>query len=115
MTVQECYEEMGQDYSEVVERFGTESLLKKFALRFVDEPSFGKLESELQSGDAEQAFRAAHTLKGICLNLGFSGLYEKSAALTEYLRNRTDVDGAEPLFEDVKQSYDTVIGLLKQL
>ena len=37
-------------------------------------------------GDAETAFRAAHTLKGLCLNLGFESLYKVDAALTEELR-----------------------------
>ena len=31
----------------------------------------------------EEAFRAAHTLKGVCLNLGFDELYEVSAEITE--------------------------------
>ncbi len=31
----------------------------------------------------EDAFRAAHTLKGVCLNLGFSDLYHTSYDITE--------------------------------
>ena len=115
MTIRECYEQMGQDYHEVVERLGTEAMLKKFVFRFLDEPSFDTLEKELAEGDVSQAFRAAHTLKGICLNLGFSRLYEKSAALTEYLRDRSDVEGADALFQEVKAVYDTLTAQIRQV
>ena len=115
MTVQECYEQMGQDYKEVVERFGTESMLKKFVLRFLEEPSFAELTAAFEKGDAAQTFRAAHTLKGICLNLGFGQLYETSAALTEYLRNREDIAGADALFEEVQEAYDSLIDAIRQI
>ena len=34
----------------------------------------------------ELAFRAAHTLKGVCMNLGFDHLYNPSFEITESLR-----------------------------
>ena len=34
----------------------------------------------------ELAFRAAHTLKGVCMNLGFDHLYKLSFEITESLR-----------------------------
>lgn len=71
MTVRECYEELGSDFDKVLSRLVSEALVKKFALKFLDDPSFGQLETALADKDAETAFRAAHTLKGICLNLGF--------------------------------------------
>ncbi|MDD6903197.1 MAG: Hpt domain-containing protein, partial [Eubacteriales bacterium] len=57
-----------------------------------------------EAGDEEAAFRAAHTLKGVAKNLGFSDLGESASVLTEVLRNRT-FDGASPLFEKVKSDY----------
>ena len=52
MTVRECYEELGSDFDKVLSRLVSEALVKKFALKFLDDPSFGQLET---------AFRAAHT------------------------------------------------------
>ena len=37
----------------------------------------------LNENDAEKAFCAVHTLKGVCSNLGFERLYEASYELTE--------------------------------
>ncbi len=86
MTVKECYEALGGDYAGVVARFRGEALVLKFALRFLDDGSFALLKDSLAQKNYEEAFRAAHTIKGICQNLGFTRLYESSNALTEALR-----------------------------
>ena len=80
MTTKECYEKIGSNYESVLSRFGNEALVKRFALKFLKDPSYAELKEALEAHDAERAFRAAHTLKGVCLNLGFDRLYETSAA-----------------------------------
>lgn len=40
MTVRECYEELGSDFDKVLSRLVSEALVKKFALKFLDDPSF---------------------------------------------------------------------------
>lgn len=64
MTVRECYEELGSDFDKVLSRLVSEALVKKFALKFLDDPSFGQLETALADKDAETAFRAATTIEG---------------------------------------------------
>lgn len=71
MTVKECYEQMGADYEGVLGRLRSEALIKKFAKKFLDDGSFQSLKDNLAAGNGEEAFRAAHTLKGVCQNLGF--------------------------------------------
>ena len=72
MTVKECYEKVGSDYDGVLKRLGSEALVKRFAVKFLNDPSFQDLTDGLAAKDGEKAFRAAHTLKGVCLNLGFT-------------------------------------------
>ena len=62
MTIQECYKEMGADYEEVFHRLPRESMVRKFALMFLNDDSYPKLEQSLKEGNAQEAFRAAHTL-----------------------------------------------------
>ena len=62
---------MGADYAPVLQRLGSERIVTKFALRFLEDKTFSGLCDALDAHDAEEAFRMAHTLKGICLNLGF--------------------------------------------
>lgn len=109
MTVKECYEQMDSNYNNVLERLGSESLVKRFALKFKDDLSFANLTNALEAGDAPEAFRAAHSLKGICLNLGLDELYEASAALTELLRGKDTVQGYEELYKELKDQYDITL------
>lgn len=103
MTVRESYEKMGANYDGVLSRLGNEMLIKKFAVKFLKDPSFQDLTDAIEQGDAEHAFRAAHTLKGICLNLGFDNLYKPSEALTEKLRGR-ELNGYETIICRSKKS-----------
>ena len=114
MTVRECYEELGSDFDKVLSRLVSEALVKKFALKFLDDPSFGQLETALADKDAETAFRAAHTLKGVCLNLGFDELFEVSAELTEKLREK-ETAGSEELFQKVSEKYQKTVMAIQVL
>lgn len=62
------------------------SMIEKFALKFREDTSFQELEKALNDKQVEIAFRAAHTLKGVCMNLGFDHLYKPSFEITESLR-----------------------------
>ena len=86
MTIQECYQKMGADYEDVLKRLYSESMIRKFARMFLDDDSYPKLEDALKKENVEEAFRAAHTLKGVCQNLGFTNLYQPAYELTEVLR-----------------------------
>lgn len=114
MTVKECYEQMGSDYEGVLGRMGSEAMIKRFALKFLQDPSFNNLKESLEKNDGEEAFRAAHTLKGVCLNLGFDELYEVSAEITEKLRGKETV-GSEDLFKKVDEKYQKTVEAIKGL
>lgn len=88
MTLKEFYEQIDSDYKDVIKRLCDENMIKKFVFKFPEDPSFNDLTDGLNENDAEKAFCAVHTLKGVCSNLGFERLYEASYELTEKLRNR---------------------------
>lgn len=115
MTTKECYNQIGADYDEVLKRLGNESFVKKVSLKFIQDSNFNDLKSALKSKDAETAFRAVHTLKGICLNLGFNDLQKASSNLTESLRGREFKDDCNELFEKVEKEYQKVIDYLKKI
>lgn len=115
MTIKECYEQLGQEYEEVLDRLGSETILKKFVIKFLDDPSFQMLEEGLKEKNADQAFRAVHTIKGICLNLGFDKLYQASSALTEQLRGKDTVEGADDLFAEVKKQYTNLTDTIREM
>lgn len=102
MTVKECYEQMGADYEGVLGRLRSEVLIKKFAKKFLDD------------GSGEEAFRAAHTLKGVCQNLGFDNLYKASFDITEKLRGR-DTEGCEELLAKVEEQYNNTVDAIHMM
>lgn len=111
MTIQQCYEAMGSEYGEVLQRLRSEALIRKFVLKFLSDGSYDALLSAMHSGDGKAAFLAAHTLKGVAQNLGFSALYEASAALTEALR--AGQDGAA-LLPAVEAAYERTAAAIRQ-
>ena len=104
MSIQECYAALEGSYEEVLGRLYSEALVKKFVGKFLADQSFQLLESTLKAGDYEEAFRAAHTLKGVTQNLSFTKLYQSSNEITEALRTK-NYDLAVQLFPKIEADY----------
>ena len=54
MTTKECYEKIGSNYESILGRFGSEALVKRFALKFLKDPSYAELSEALEARDAER-------------------------------------------------------------
>ncbi len=110
MTLQECYAALGGDYAGVLARLRSERLVQKFVLKFLADGSYDLLKTSLQSGDTAEAFRAAHTIKGMCANLGFARLLASSSELTEALRAGAVPDAAlvAQVDDDYRRTADAI-------
>lgn len=119
MSLKECYDKMGADYEDVLSRLRSEVLVRKFALKFLDDDSYANLNAAMESGNAPEAFRGAHTLKGVAQNLGFGPLYKAAAEVTESLRpsetNSGDMEKAAKLMPAVDEEYARTIAAIKEL
>ena len=87
MTLQECYAAMGGDYDDVAGRLRSDRLIQKFVLKFAEDGSYQLLVDSMAAKNYDDAFRAAHTIKGVCQNLGFTRLLDSSSRLSEALRH----------------------------
>lgn len=114
MTLQECYEKMGANYEEVKRHLLKDERIQKILLLFLKDPSYDSLKAAMEGGDRETAFRAAHTLKGISLNLGLSALQQSSSALAEALRNDPPAENAQALYEALIPDYERVASTIRQ-
>ena len=114
MTLQECYAKLEGDYEGTLGRLCSEKLVEKFALKFLADDSYSLLEESIEVGNFSDAFRAAHTLKGVSLNLVFTKLYQVSDVLTEALRDSNHLED-EKLLENVKDEYQRTVNLLQEL
>ena len=86
MTLSELYIVLGGDVHATLARIPSETMIQKFAKMYTQDTSFAELRQAVGACDWDGAFRAAHTLKGVALNLGFSYLADAASALTEHLR-----------------------------
>ena len=114
MTIRECYNVFGGDFDGVMKRLIDENRVERFALKFLDESSMKQLRISLIEDDQEGAFRAAHTLKGVCQNLGFDNLYKASFDITEKLRGR-DTEGCEELLAKVEEQYNNTVDAIHMM
>ncbi len=114
MTLEECYAALEGSYTDAIGRLRSEKLVRKFAIKFLADPSFQLLEDSLASQDYSEAFRASHTIKGVCQNLAFNKLGNSSDPLTESLRGGW-TDAAAGLVEQVRADYQQTINALRQL
>ena len=113
MTLQECYAALGGDYDEVLGRLRSERMVQKFVLRFLEDKSYELLCASMESGAYEEAFRAAHTIKGVCQNLDFTKLFQSSSELSEALRNGYSPE-APALVERVKADYAQTVSAIRE-
>lgn len=113
MTLQECYEKLGGNYGEVSSRLPSEKFIQKYVLKFVEDKTMGMLETSWQNGDFDEAFRASHTIKGMCQNLSFTRLEKSSSALTEALRGGRSPE-ADGLYDRVKEDYELTAGVIRE-
>ena len=116
MTLKEGYASIGADYDGLVERVESEERAERFALKFLRDTSCEELIECIEKEDYEEAFRAAHSIKGISLNLGLTELYNISSALTEELRegkkiiDRTNLDNT---VEEYNKTQDMLKAFVK--
>ncbi len=113
MNLNDCYEAMGGNYDEAIGRLRSERLVQKFVLKFLDDGSFDLLCRSVEAGDCAEAFRAAHTIKGVCQNLSLTKLQISSSALAEALRGGSWSEGSAELVEQVKADYQQTAAAIR--
>lgn len=95
--IETCYAVIGGDLEGVRGRLLTDERILKFLGIFLHDTSYTQLLSSLESGDLKEAFRAAHTMKGISRDLGLTPLFTYSAQLADVLRPDEEGNPAGPL------------------
>lgn len=115
MTVQEFYEQINGDYKGVLQRLMDDERIRKFINRFPEEKLYEQLDDAIAKEDYADAFRCAHSIKGVCMNLGMSALQKSSSELCEALRSGEKPENLEEMYEAVKEDYRRVIEAIEQL
>ncbi len=111
--LKEVYALLGGNYDLIVKRLRNEEIIRSFMEDFLEDEEFTKLEKAMEAQDERAAFEAAHTLKGVALNMEFGFLSQSLIALTEALRHGKQPN-AEELYETVREDYLKTIQIISE-
>ncbi len=96
------------DVSGTLERFGGDESLYVYCLaQFLNDPTLEELRRALQEKEWDDAFTAAHALKGLAGNMGFVPLYHSLGELVVAIRSGR-LGEIEPSFRRVEKNYDEI-------
>lgn len=105
--VETLYQIAGGDYAGVIGRLRTNERIAKFVTMFADDASYTNLIDNMAAENWDEAFRAAHTLKGTARDMGFIDLSDRASEVTEALR-ASDAAQAKELLPAVEDAYKQV-------
>ncbi len=112
--------ENGADVENTVKRFmGNEAMYEKFLKKFVDNSNYTGLEENISSGNYGEAFKCAHTLKGVSANLGLDPIFKAASELTEEFRGKADEEvnreRVQEIWQELQRVYKVFVDLLSTL
>ncbi|MCC8024691.1 MAG: Hpt domain-containing protein [Clostridium sp.] len=102
------------DWEGALKRFsGNTELFERFLRRFPEDKTYEQLTQALEAGNTEDAFAAAHTLKGVTANLGIDSVLKVTAEMVELLRSKK-LEEARGLSPELERRYERICGILTQ-
>lgn len=96
---------IGVDVDAALERMvGNEDLYAKLLEMFLDDESFDNLKASFADGNIEDAFNAAHSIKGTAGNLGLDNITGPVIPMVEILRAGNS-EGVAELIDETAAKY----------
>lgn len=112
----EIFEAYGADYEITMERFmGSEKMYLECLNMLFDDENMQNLEKALRSSNLQNAFEAAHTLKGVAGNMGLTHLYNAICTIVELLRKKEKRNDYLELYEAIRLEFQKVDQLRHRL
>ena len=111
MTVFDGYCALGGDVTSDIYQSLSEKMMLKFLKKLIEDEQMQILEQAIRSKDRDVAYAAAHTLKGVALNLAISRLANPLCGLTDALRAGFP-QNADELFHEVKIEFEYAVKVI---
>lgn len=103
------------DVEDAMERFlDNEELYVKFLWKFTEDENYEKMKEALKENNGEEAFKCAHTMKGVTGNLSINGLYQLLVPYVEYLRHG-DVELAKEHLAELEEMFAASVEAIRKL
>ena len=105
----EKLKEFGVDTKEGLTRcMNMENFYFKMIKMGLSDGHFESLQKSLEAGNIDEAFEAAHALKGVIGNLALSPIYDPLAEMTEMLRAKKSADYVT-MYKPIKEMRDKLL------
>lgn len=105
---------LGIDTQAALERFmNNEALFIKFLKKFLADTTFSFLETAVEESNYEMILETAHTLKGVCGNLGMMNLYYIFEQIVSLLRAK-QYDSIEKIYQEAEAKYQEICTFIQQ-
>ena len=113
--VKQELKDMGFDLDDALKRFvNNEALYEKFLVKFSSDPNYSLLVDSVKNCNKEEAFKAAHTLKGVCGNLSINRLLELVSKQVEYFRADKWDEGVA-MMDTITDEYNKTVKAINNL
>lgn len=116
MQISDVYQACEGDYDDVIKRLLSDERIAKYLKKFADGIDFDMMAKAIEQKNWEDAFRYAHNLKGISLNLAFTKLAESTGALCDIFRGDGEPSSDyEAVYERVKRDRKQVLDAISTM
>lgn len=106
MSMATILQEMGCEMEETMERFmDDQEFYVECFQKFIEHNELETLGATIDSGDIEESFTRAHTLKGTLGNLGLTPIYDQMVVIVEFLR-KGDMQQASERYQRLMGEWD---------
>ena len=108
-------ESIGVDVGDLMDRLmGNMTLISRFFKRFPEDASYKRMLAGIEQRDAEEAFRGAHSLKGVCANLSMKKFLMVLNPLVEKLR-AGQLEGVQEMLPSIDIEYKKVVSMIHDI
>lgn len=112
-------EENGVEVENTINRFmGNEAMYLKFLGKFLEDKNCINIGKNLEKKNYEEAYKCAHTLKGVAANLGLEPIQRTVSVLVEELRGKSkeevNVEKANEEWQSVKKTYEQIFEIISK-
>ena len=110
-------EENGVEVESTINRFmGNEAMYLKFLGKFIDDQNCAGIGKNMEAQNYEEAYKFAHTLKGVAANLGLATLQNTVSRLVDELSGKkneeVNVEQANEEWQRVKKAYEQIYEII---
>lgn len=106
MSMVTILQEMGCEMEETMERFmDDQEFYVECFQKFVEDKELEGLGVTIESGNIEESFAKAHTLKGTLGNLGLAPIYDHMVVIVEFLR-KGDIQQASERYQRLMGEWE---------